>query len=90
MTALLRTHRTLCRQYIYCLHRVSRGDTFCDIDQGALVAATEPPAETLAEFEALAGEIARLGPALPGTVTERYTRCTSKGCRCRADPPRPH
>ena len=54
------------------------------------MAATEPPAETLAEFEALAGEIARLGPALPGTVTERYTRCTSKGCRCRADPPRPH
>ncbi len=54
------------------------------------MAATEPPVEALAEFEALAGEIAGLGPALPGTVTERYTRCTSTGCRCRADPPQPH
>ena len=54
------------------------------------MAATEPPPEALAEFEQIAGEIAGLGLALPGTVTERYTRCTSKGCRCRAEPPRPH
>ncbi len=51
---------------------------------------TQPHAETLAELETLRREIAGLGFALPGTVTERYTRCTSKGCRCRADPPQRH
>ena len=50
----------------------------------------EPSDEALAELEALTREIAGLGFVLSGTVTERYTRCTSKNCRCRADPPRPH
>ncbi len=54
------------------------------------MAATDPPAEALAELDRLHREIAAVGFTLPGTVTERYTRCTSKNCRCRADPPQPH
>ena len=54
------------------------------------VTTAEPSDEARAELEALTREIAGLGFTLPGTVTERYTRCTSKGCRCRADPPQPH
>lgn len=54
------------------------------------VTTTGPSDEALAELDRLHGEIAGLGFTLPGTVTERYTRCTSKGCRCRAEPPQPH
>ena len=32
-------------------------------------------------------EIARLGPVISGTISERYTRCAGAGCHCRADPP---
>ena len=35
-------------------------------------------------------EIARLGFCLPGTLTERRTRCSSPGCRCRSEPPALH
>src|SRR3954470_6632827 len=35
----------------------------------------------------LLAEIAGLGYCLPGTLTERYTRCSSTGCRCRHDTP---
>jgi hypothetical protein len=38
----------------------------------------------------IAAEIAALGFALPGTLTERMTRCGHPGCRCHADPPRLH
>jgi hypothetical protein len=38
----------------------------------------------------LAEEIAEVGIVAAGSVTRRYTRCTSPGCRCNADPPRPH
>lgn len=31
-------------------------------------------------------EINRLGPCLPGTLTERTTACASPGCRCHSDP----
>ena len=48
------------------------------------------PTDTLAKLEALRAQIAEIGFTLPGTVTERYTRCTSKGCRCQADPPQRH
>jgi hypothetical protein len=30
------------------------------------------------------------GLILPGTLTERMTRCGTPGCRCHADPPRLH
>ena len=32
----------------------------------------------------------RSGSSPPGVVTRRFTRCTSAGCRCNADPPTPH
>jgi hypothetical protein len=38
----------------------------------------------------LTAQLARLGYCLPGTLTERRTRCSSPGCRCRSDPPAPH
>jgi hypothetical protein len=34
--------------------------------------------------------LAQPGFTLPGTLTERMTRCGYPGCRCRADPPRLH
>jgi len=49
--------------------------------------------ETRAEVSRLASEIAgvaRSGPALPGTLTLRQTRCGRAGCRCGADPPQLH
>jgi hypothetical protein len=39
---------------------------------------------------ALLNEITELGFCLPGTLTERRTRCSSPGCHCRADPPALH
>lgn len=38
----------------------------------------------------ITSEIARLGPALPGSLVQRTSRCGNTGCRCRADPPQPH
>jgi hypothetical protein len=50
--------------------------------------------ERLAEYEQrhreLATEIAEIGIVAAGSVTRRYTRCASAGCRCNADPPSPH
>jgi len=39
---------------------------------------------------ALLTQISELGYCLPGTLTERRTRCSSPGCRCRSDPPALH
>jgi len=38
----------------------------------------------------LAAQIADIGIVAAGSVTRRFTRCTSVGCRCNADPPTPH
>ena len=35
-------------------------------------------------------KIARTGKVLPGSLTERRTRCGYPGCSCHADPPRLH
>jgi hypothetical protein len=46
-----------------------------------------------ARAAAIAAQIAELTQAgfiLPGTLTERMTRCGYAGCRCHADPPRLH
>ena len=46
-----------------------------------------------AEAEKLATElaaIARTGMVLPGSITQRRTRCGHPRCGCHADPPRPH
>ena len=45
------------------------------------------------ELGRLANELAALarsGPALPGTIAERLTRCGRENCACHADPPRRH
>jgi hypothetical protein len=51
-------------------------------------------AQRLATYQAryaeLAGQLADVGLIAAGSVTQRYTRCTSAGCRCNADPPQPH
>jgi hypothetical protein len=41
-------------------------------------------------YRALAAELARIGLISSGSVTERYTTCATAGCRCHADPPKPH
>jgi hypothetical protein len=38
----------------------------------------------------IAAGLASTGFALPGTLTERMTRCGHPTCRCHADPPRLH
>jgi hypothetical protein len=40
--------------------------------------------------DALLAEMAGLGWALPGSITERRTRCSNPTCRCRAEPPQLH
>jgi hypothetical protein len=45
------------------------------------------------ELRAIAKElaaIARTGNVLPGSISERHTRCGKAGCACQADPPRRH
>ena len=46
-----------------------------------------------AEARQIAAElaaIARSGKVLPGSITERRTRCGHRNCACHADPPRLH
>lgn len=40
--------------------------------------------------QAILDKISRLGFCLPGTLTERHTRCSSPGCHCRSNPPTLH
>lgn len=51
-------------------------------------------ADRLAAYERryreLASELTDIGLIASGSVTRRYTRCASPGCRCHADPPQPH
>ena len=35
-------------------------------------------------------EISRLPLAVPGSITDRMTRCQRHGCHCKADPPQLH
>ena len=48
----------------------------------------------LAEYERryreLAGQLANVGLIYSGSITRRYTRCGTPGCKCHADPPQPH
>ena len=40
--------------------------------------------------EEIVAAISRLGLAVPGSITDRMTRCQRSGCHCKADPPRLH
>ena len=41
-------------------------------------------------YRELAAELATIGLIHAGSVTRRYTRCATPGCKCHADPPQPH
>ena len=56
-----------------------------------------PPTDTtkrLADYDQryreLAAELATIGLIHAGSLTRRYTRCATPGCKCHADPPQPH
>ena len=52
-----------------------------------------PAASLQAEAGKIAAEIAaiaRTGMVLPGSITQRRTRCGRRNCGCHADPPRLH
>ena len=51
---------------------------------------TERLATHQAHYARLAAQLADVGFITAGSITHRYTRCTSPGCRCNADPPQPH
>jgi hypothetical protein len=41
-------------------------------------------------FRKLAAQLAEIGFISSGSVTRRYTRCGTPGCKCHDDPPQPH
>lgn len=41
-------------------------------------------------YRQLAEQVAEIGFISSGSVTHRYTRCGTPGCRCHADPPQRH
>jgi hypothetical protein len=43
-----------------------------------------------AQAARIARDLAQISFALPGTLTERLTRCGRANCRCHADPPALH
>jgi hypothetical protein len=43
-----------------------------------------------AQARRITGAIAKLGFVLPGTLSQRHTRCGNTGCHCHADPPQLH
>ena len=51
-------------------------------------------AERLADYEQryheLTAQLATIGLIQSGSITRRYTRCGTPGCKCHADPPQPH
>ena len=55
---------------------------------------TRSTADRLAGYERryreLAAQLADVGLIAAGSITRRYTRCASPGCRCNADPPQRH
>ena len=39
-------------------------------------------------IQKLLGEMAELGPIMPGSISEQWNKCGKKGCRCK-DPEKP-
>ena len=61
------------------------GDPGCDND-----GVSPTPAEQARAAQESRPAVAAVGFVLPGTLTERMTRCGHPGCRCHADLPRLH
>ena len=80
------------RQYDYCL--VLRLGYFGDEMLEGVEMAQATSEERLADYERryreLAAQLAEIGLISSGSVTHRYTRCATPGCKCHDDPPRPH
>ena len=49
-----------------------------------------PTPSQRAQATRIADALAQVGFVLPGTLTERLTRCGRSNCRCHADPPALH
>jgi len=56
----------------------------------AKMTTTERLAEYERRYRELAEGLAEIGLISSGSITRRYTRCGTPGCRCHADPPQPH
>lgn len=41
-------------------------------------------------YRDLAAQLAEIGLISAGSITRRYTRCATPGCKCRAEPSEPH
>jgi len=41
-------------------------------------------------YRQLAAQLAEVGFISSGSVTRRYTKCGTAGCKCHDDPPQPH
>jgi len=52
--------------------------------------ATERLADYEQQYHELAAQLPRIGMIHSGSITRRYTRCGTPGCKCHADPPEPH
>jgi len=51
---------------------------------------TEQLADYEKRYRELAAQLSTIGLIHSGSVTRRYTRCGTPGCKCHADPPQPH
>src|SRR5450755_834276 len=83
------------RFWLKGLLRVDATDGYSTTDAGD--GNEMPPTNTterLADYEKryreLAAQLATIGLIHSGSVTRRYTRCATPGCKCHADPPQPH
>ncbi|HEY5186845.1 MAG TPA: DUF6788 family protein [Actinomycetes bacterium] len=55
-----------------------------------LMATPRQRERVLRQRAALVEEISRIGWILPGSITDRFTRCGNPACRCRTQPPQLH
>ncbi len=60
------------------------------VDPGWKAQAIRPTAAQRKELERIRRALSRVGFVLPGTLTERQTRCGHANCRCHGDPPQLH
>lgn len=50
----------------------------------------EPARATRHAQQRIASQLSEIDFALPGSIVERWMRCGTHGCRCKADPPQLH
>src|ERR1035438_6992110 len=76
------------------IHTVWYHDGYSTTDAGDRSEMPPTTTERLADYETryreLAAQLATIGLIHSGSVTRRYTRCQTPGCKCHADLPQPH